>query len=111
MPPPTEAIFKAIDQNGTRDLETMLEEDPGLVHARHPNPDLYHWTTLQFAAFRGKLDACKLLIEKGAEVYTNPMNTYPPVLQAVWGKHQEVVDYFLKEIPDKAEAAFEWPIV
>ena len=103
MPPPTEAIFKAIDRDDTSDLETMLKQDPGLVHARHPNPDLYHWTTLQFAAVRGRLAACRLLVEKGAEVYTNPMNTYPPVMQAAWGKHQEVVDYFLKEIPDKAD--------
>src|SRR5262249_5718994 len=39
---------------------------------------------------------------RGAEVYTNPMNTYPPVMQAAWNKHDEVVKYFLEEIPDKA---------
>lgn len=103
MPPPTEAIFKAIDENNTSDLEAILEQDPGLVHARHPNPDLYHWTTLQYAAAKGNLSACRLLVEHGVEVYTNPMNTYPPVLQANWMKHQDVVDYFLKEIPDKAD--------
>ena len=103
MPPPTEAIFKAIDQDDTSELIAILKNDRGLVHARHPSPDLYHWTTLQFAAARGRLEACRLLVEKGAEVYTNPMNTYPPVLQAAWGKHQDVVDYFLKEIPDKAD--------
>ncbi len=103
MPPPTEAIFKALDQEDTSELQAMLGEDPGLVHARHPNPDLYHWTTLQFAAARGRLAACKLLVDKGAEVYTNPNNTYPPVMQAAWGNHQEVVDYFLEEIPDKAD--------
>ena len=81
----------------------MLDTDPGLVHAKHSNPDLYHWTTLQYAAARGKLPACRLLVEKGAEVYTNPMNTYPPVIQAVWMKHPDIVDYFLKEIPDKAD--------
>jgi ankyrin repeat protein len=30
------------------------------------------------------------------------MNTYPPVIQAAWGKHGEVVKYFLEEIPDQA---------
>ena len=30
------------------------------------------------------------------------MNTYPPVIQAAWNKHTEVVKYFLEEIPDKA---------
>ena len=99
----TQDVFIAIDQNSTADLEAILADDPGLVHARHANPDLFHWTTLQFAAARGKLEACRLLVEKGAEVYTNPMNTYPPVLQAVWMKHPKIVDYFLKEIPEKAD--------
>lgn len=70
---------------------------PGDITGRH------HWTTLQFAAARGRLQVCKLLVERGAEVYTNPMSTYPPVLQAAWEGHQEVVDYFLTEIPEKAE--------
>lgn len=103
MPPPTTQIFKAIDQSETNDLRAILKTDPGLVHARHPDPELYHWTTLQFAAARGRLAACKLLVDMGAEVYTNPKNTYPPVMQAAWGNHQEVVDFFLKEIPDKAD--------
>jgi len=30
------------------------------------------------------------------------MSTYPPVIQAAWNKHAEVVKYFLEEIPDKA---------
>ena len=74
-----------------------------LVHARHADPNMHHWSTLQFAAARGNLAACRLLVERGAEVYTNPMNTYPPVMQAAWNKHQSVVDYFLNEIPDKAD--------
>lgn len=31
------------------------------------------------------------------------MNTYPPVLQAAWNQHQEIVDYFLTEIPERAD--------
>ena len=99
----TQSIFAAIDRKDTSALQTILEDDSGLVHARHANPDLYHWTTLQYAAAKGNLPACRLLVEHGAEVYTNPANTYPPVLQAKWMKHQEVVDYFLKEIPEKAD--------
>jgi ankyrin repeat protein len=49
------------------------------------------------------LAVCRLLVVRGAEVYTNPMNTYPPVIQAAWKKHHDVVKYFLEEIPDKAE--------
>lgn len=36
-------------------------------------------------------------------MYTNPWNTYPPVIQAAWNNHQAVVDYFLNEIPDQAD--------
>jgi hypothetical protein len=61
MPPPREAIFKAINQDDTSDLKAMLDTDPGLVHAKHSNPDIYHWTSLQYAAARGKLPACRLL--------------------------------------------------
>jgi ankyrin repeat protein len=31
------------------------------------------------------------------------MNTYPPVMEAAWNGHQAVVDYFLREIPEKAD--------
>ena len=50
-----------------------------------------------------KLEVCKLLVQSGAEVYTNPMNSYPPVLQAAWNQHPDIVDYFLNEIPAKAD--------
>ncbi|HEY3330177.1 MAG TPA: ankyrin repeat domain-containing protein [Capsulimonadaceae bacterium] len=98
----SQAIFALIENDKLTDLTALLDEDPMLVNIRHADPALNHWTALQFAAAFGKLDACRLLVERGAEVYTNPMNTYPPVIQAAWKKHQAVVDYFLNEIPDKA---------
>lgn len=99
----TQAIFPAIESGDLDGIRALLDEDPGLVHVRHANPEVYHWTPLQFAAARGQLAACRLLVDRGAEVYTNPMNTYPPVMQAAWNKHAEVVTYFLEEIPDKAD--------
>jgi uncharacterized protein len=98
----TQAIFPALESGDLDAIRRLLEEDPGLVHVRHADPDVHHWTPLQFAAAKGQLGACRLLVECGAEVYTNPMNTYPPVMQAAWNKHAEVVKYFLEEIPDKA---------
>ena len=98
----TQAIFPAIEAGDLDGVRRLLDEDPGLVHARHADPQLHHWTPLQFAAAKGQLAACRFLVERGAEVYTNPMNTYPPVMQAAWNKHVEVVKYFLEEIPDKA---------
>jgi uncharacterized protein len=100
--PTTQRIFPAIESGDLDAIGRLLDEDPGLVHVRHADPNLHHWTTLQFAAAKGQLAACRLLVERGAEVYTNPMNTYPPVLQAAWNKHAEVVRYFLEEIPDQA---------
>jgi ankyrin repeat protein len=98
----TQAIFPAIEAGDLDGVRRLLDEDPGLVHVRHADPELHHWTPLQFAAAKGQLAACRFLVERGAEVYTNPMNTYPPVMQAAWNKHVEVVKYFLEEIPDKA---------
>src|SRR5689334_16603228 len=99
----TQAIFPALESGDLDAVRRFLDEDAGLVHVRHADPDLHHWTTLQFAAAKGQLGACRLLVERGAEVYTNPMSTYPPVIQAAWNKHDEVVKYFLEEIPGKAE--------
>lgn len=99
----TQIIFPALEAGDLDTIRRLLDEDAGLVHVRHVDPNLHHWTTLQFAAANGQLGACRLLVERGAEVHTNPMNTYPPVIQAAWNKHAEVVRYFLEEIPDKAE--------
>ena len=99
----TQTIFTTVEAGDSNALSSLLDRDPMLVHARHADPEMHHWTTLQYAASKGLLEACRLLVERGAEVYTNPMNTYPPVIQAAWNKHQAVVDYFLQEIPDKAD--------
>jgi ankyrin repeat protein len=98
----TQAIFPAIEVGDLDRVRRLLDEDPGLVHVRHADPQIHHFTPLQFAAAKGQLAACRLLVERGAEVYTNPMNTYPPVMQAAWNKRVDVLKYFLEEIPDKA---------
>ena len=94
-------IFTHILAGDTDAVRNRLDDDPGLVHAHQGDPD-DDWTTLQFAAAKGQLSICKLLVERGAEVYTNPMSTYPPVMLAAWNRHQHIVDYFLHEIPDQA---------
>ncbi len=101
--PATQMIFPAIESGDLDAIRRLLDTDPGLVHVRHADPKLHHWTALQFAAAKGQLAVCRLLVERGAEVYTNPMNSYPPVMQAAWNKHVDVVKYFLEEIPDRAD--------
>ena len=95
-------LFQAIEQGSLDTVTGLVDASPGLVYVRQENEGLGLSTSLQYAAAKGRLDICKYLVERGAEVYTNPMNTYPPVLEAAWNNHQDVVDYFLNEIPDKA---------
>jgi len=99
----TPKIFLDILAGDIEAIRHLLDGDPSLVHARLVDEEGDIWTTLQIAAGEGQLAICKLLVERGAEVYTNPMNTYPPVIQAAWKHHQDVVDYFLRAIPDKAQ--------
>lgn len=99
----TQLIFQHIKDGDVDGVRQLLNGDAGLVQIRHADPEFHHWTPLQFAAAVGQLSVCKLLVERGADVYTNPMNTYPPVIQAAWKGHQDIVDFFLLEIPEKAE--------
>ncbi len=99
----TRTLFAAIGAGDSTAIRGVLDTDPGLVYARQDVPNEGLCTPLQLAAHLGNLDICRLLVDCGAEVYTNPMNTYSPVAMAAWKKHQNVVDYFLKEIPDKAD--------
>lgn len=98
----TPKIFSYIRAGDIEAIRSQLNDDPSHVHARQVDEEGDIWTTLQIAAGEGQLAICKLLVERGAEVYTNPMNTYPPVIQAAWKRHQAVVDYFLHEIPELA---------
>ena len=100
--PSTQKIFPAVEAGDLDAIRRLLDDDPGLVHVRHADRELHHWTPLQFAAAKRQLGACRLLVDRGAEVYTNPMNTYPPVMLAAWNKHADIVAYFLSEIPEKA---------
>ena len=97
-----QSIFPAIDAGDVEGVRKLLDADPGLIHVRTVEAEPDHFTPLQFAAAKGKLDICRLLVDRGAEVYTNPMSSYPPVIQAAWNRHADVVKYFLEEIPDKA---------
>lgn len=98
-----QSLFQAIDAGDLDRATTLLDEHPGLLHVR--NADAEKWdeiTSLHAAAKRGHLDIVRLLVDRGAEVYSNPMSTYPPVIVAAWNNRQPVVDYFLHEIPHLA---------
>jgi len=98
------AFFTLIVSGETDAVRQALANSPWLTDVRCPRDEDWdeRWP-LHCAAKYGHLEIVKLLVEKGAEVYSNPMATYPPVIIAFWNKRQPVVDYFLNEIPDKAE--------
>ena len=81
---------------------TDLDRDPFLLHVRNPKPSWDERSLLHCAAKHGHLDIVRLLVDRRAEVYSNPTSSYPPVIIAAWNKQQAVVDYFLNEIPDRA---------
>jgi ankyrin len=97
------AFFAAIVGGDAEAVRGALAQSPWLIDVRNPAEDAWEeqWP-LHCAAKYGHLEIVKLLVESGAEVYSNPMATYPPVMIASWNKQQKIVDYFLDEIPEKA---------
>jgi ankyrin repeat protein len=105
-------LFSHTKAGNEQDLRTLLDRHPFLLHVRNPNPswDEHEVTApgrggrslLHCAAKHGHLDIVRLLVGRGAEVYSNPTSSYPPVILAAWNKQQAVIDYFLNEIPERA---------
>jgi len=95
------------------DLEKVraaVKENPDLPHSCDPSDGMWEeYTAMHSAARYGHLDIIKFLVECGAEVYSNPTCTYPPIFNADGNRYhkgrpdtQHIVDYFLNEIPHKA---------
>ena len=106
-------LFSYAAAGNEQDLRTLLDQHPYLLHVRNPKPswDEHEVTApgrgggslLHCAAKYGHLDIVRLLVDRGAEVYSNPTSSYPPVILAAWNKQEAVVDYFLNEIPERAK--------
>ena len=91
---PTLAIFAASILGDVPRLEELLMANRSLVSAISSDG----WTPLHLAAFFGKEDAVRLLLNKGASVKarsTNPM-TNTPLHAAAAGKHAEIVTLLLE---------------
>lgn len=86
-----------------------FQRHPERIHLRNMEairPDSPAWnelTPLHAAAKHGDLPLVRFLVEQGAEVYSNPWSTYPAVIVAAWEGHTDIVEYFLEEIPERAE--------
>ena len=100
------AFFGAIRKGEDEAVIAAAMADRSLVNCWNPvrddGPEWDEIYPLHVAAKMGNLPLIKTLIDLGAEVYSNPKCTYPAVMLAYWGKHQEMVNYFLEEIPHLA---------
>ncbi len=104
--------FKQLIRDGDLEQVTRVaSSQPDLLHMQDLAPD--HWeerTALHCAARYAQLEIVKWLVSQGVEVYSHPFNSYPAVFIANQFRFfpdrpnaQAIVDYFLHEIPDKAE--------
>ena len=93
-------LFKHVVAGEPGTVRQWLDEHDYLIHARNPDADAWDEQSLLHAAAKyGHLDIVQLLVERGAEVYSNPMASYPPVIVAARNDKHSVVEYFLREIP------------
>ena len=104
-------LRELIREGNLDSVKSAIADNPDLLHTHDPRGNLWEERTALHCACRyAHLDIVKYLVSEGAEVYSNPMNTYPPVFIADnyrnWPERpnaQHIVDYFLNEIPDKAD--------
>lgn len=102
-------FFDAIRANDLEVVGQMLDgcpervDAPNLAARKSEGRDWDEISPIHIAAKLGLLDMTRLLVERGATVYSHPFCTYPAVIVASWQGHREVVDYFLNEIPHLAE--------
>ena len=67
-------IFEVIAQDDLAALKRLLAADPGLVRALHASSGLHHWTTPQFSAAKGEIEACRMFVEREAKVFARANN-------------------------------------
>jgi ankyrin repeat protein len=86
---PSLAIFAAAIQGDCAQLETLLSANRSLTSAVSADG----WTPLHLAAFFGKIDALRLLLNKGAEVNARSTNAMQNMAlhAAAAGKHADAV--------------------
>ncbi len=101
------ALFAALRAGHLDLVHPYFEANPEHIDVRNlqasdTNDQWDEISPIHTAAKHGHLELVKLLVDKGATVYSHPAASYPAVMLAAWSKHTDVVDYFLKEIPGRA---------
>jgi ankyrin repeat protein len=89
---PALAIFAASIQGDAAAIEELLAGNRALVSSLVSKPSEDGWTPLHLAAFFGKQDAARMLLNKGAAVNARSTNAMQnmPLHAAAAGKHAEI---------------------
>lgn len=92
-------ILKAAKKGDLAALRRLLKGEPSLVHARDKDGS----TPLHWAAWRGQVEAARVLLESGAEVNARNQNTHwgtTPLHAAAHGNQAAVVQLLLAQGAD-----------
>jgi ankyrin repeat protein len=101
-------LKKPIQAGDLGAVRAAVDANPALLHTHDPDPDQWQEkTALHCASRHAHLDIVRFLVDRGAEVYSHPFNSYPPVFVADYhpdpARIQPLLDFFLKEVPHKAD--------
>jgi uncharacterized protein len=90
---PSLAIFAAAIQGDLATLETLVAGNRALISVQSSDG----WTPLHLAAFFGKIEAARFLLNKGAEVNARSSNAMEntPLHAAAAGRHVDVIRLLL----------------
>jgi uncharacterized protein len=91
---PSLAIFAAAIQGDVATLEKLASANRSLIQAQSSDG----WTSLHLAAFFGKVDAARFLLNKGAEVNARSKNAMEntPLHAAAAGRHAEIIKLLIE---------------
>jgi ankyrin repeat protein len=94
-PDPAARLFEALEARDENAISLLLRKAPNLAGGWRRTE--WGWESpLHVAARLGLLEAARLLVEGGADVYPVRQSDYPPVFWAHFGGHPEVVTYLLE---------------
>ncbi len=88
--------FKPIDTGRPEAVLNRIAEDPEWIEYR----TMYGVSPLLYAAESGRLDACKILLEHGADLNTIDILRRTPLLAAIAAGHTDVAQYLLSKGAD-----------
>ncbi|MBS0262253.1 MAG: ankyrin repeat domain-containing protein [Planctomycetes bacterium] len=114
-------LFRWIDSGNVKSIRNLLAKKPELIN-RPQDPDSYH-PPLHYAAWQGKSDVARLLIELGADLNSPGDDDMRPLHYAVLHSQPEIAELLLAQGADlkvrdrsgltpleKAELLHEWDI-